>query len=397
MFISNSLVLAFASSQVLASRLFVASYAGTVSTLSLTENANGAYSLGVIATSTACAANSSWITLDSERDVLFCADRGLTSSHGTLNSLQIQNDGSLKALDRIQTPVGAAATVLYANNTGLAVAFYSSSSVGSFDVTSDTNMLPLQTFTYNLTTPGADPDYETAPHPHEAITDPTGAFVLVPDLGADLVRLYYINPKTKLLEPLDPLKTPTGSGPRHGNWLVTKTATYFYLVSQLTNRLTAYKVTYNSNNTLSFAVKFERTLLETTTPGQELQFYSAASGIQITSDNNFLIISQRNDTHFSIPNPSSSSSTAKTIPSDSLLTYSLNHANGNFSLISIDAAGGSFPRQFSINKAGDLVAVGLQNDGRLVIIKRDVETGKGMEIVAAINITGQVVCAVWDE
>ncbi|APA08283.1 hypothetical protein sscle_03g030530 [Sclerotinia sclerotiorum 1980 UF-70] len=397
MFISNSLVLAFASTQVLASRLFVASYAGTVSTLSLTEDASGAYSLGLIATSTACAANSSWITKDSERDVLFCADRGLTSDHGTLNSLQIQSDGSLKALDRIQTPVGAAATVLYANNTGLAVAFYSSSSVGSYDVTSDTNMLPLQTFTYNLTTPGADPEYETAPHPHEAITDPTGRFVLVPDLGADLVRLYYINPKTKLLEPLAPLKTPTGSGPRHGNWLVTKSATYFYLVSQLTNKLTAYKVTYNSNNTLSFAVKFTRTLLETTTPGQELQFYSAASGIQITPDNNFLIISQRNDTHFSIPDPSSSSSTPSTIPSDSLLTYSLNHNNGNFSLISIDAAGGSFPRQFSINKAGDLVAVGLQNDGRLVIIKRDVQTGKGLEIVAAMDIAGQVVCAVWDE
>ncbi|KAF7903858.1 hypothetical protein EAF00_001193 [Botryotinia globosa] len=396
MFISKALIFTLASSQVLASRLFVASYAGTVTTLSLDEDANGAYSFGVIATSTACAANSSWITLDSSRDILFCADRGLTASNGTLNSLKIQDDGSLVALDRVETPVGAAATVLYANNTALALAYYSSSSVGSLDVTSATNILPLQTFTYNLTTPGADPQYETAPHPHEAITDPTESFVLVPDLGADLVRIYRIDQDTKLLEPLEPLKTPVGSGPRHANWLVSEAGiTYFYLVSQLTNRLTAYEVTYESDNTLSFEVKFERSLLETTTPGEELQFYSAASGIQITPDHNYLLISQRNDTHFSIPDPSSPSPT-NIIPSDSLLTYSLNHANGNFSLVSIDAAGGSFPRQFSINKAGDLVAVGLQNDGRVALLKRNVDGGH-LEIVAGIDIEGQVVCIVWDE
>ncbi|TEY66779.1 hypothetical protein BOTCAL_0132g00120 [Botryotinia calthae] len=179
------------------------------------------------------------------------------------------------------------------------------------DVTSETDILPLQTFTYNLTIPGVDPEYESAPHPHEAITDPTESFVLVPDLGADLVRFYRIDQDTKLLEPLEPLKTPVGSGTRHANWL-------------LANRLTAYEATYESNNTLSFEVKFERTLLKTTTPGEELQFYSAASGIQITPDNNYLLISQRNDTHFSIPDPSSPSAT-NLISSDSLLTYSLNH------------------------------------------------------------------------
>ncbi|KAM0137267.1 hypothetical protein ACHAP3_004073 [Botrytis cinerea] len=395
MFFSKSLILSFASSQALASRLFVASYAGTVSTLSLTEDAYGAYSFEVIATSTACAANSSWITLDSSRDILFCADRGLTASNGTLNSLKIQEDGSLVALDRVETLVGAAATFGLGTRTKR-LANSSSSSVGTLDVTSETDILPLQTFTYNLTTPGADPEYESAPHPHEAITDPTESFVLVPDLGADLVRLYRIDQDTKLLEPLEPLKTPVGSGPRHANWLVTETGiTYFYLVSQLANRLTAYEVTYESNNTLSFEVKFERTLLETTTPGEELQFYSAASGIQITPDKNYLLISQRNDTHFSIPDPSSPSAT-NLIPSDSLLTYSLNHSNGNFSLVSIDAAGGSFPRQFSINKAGDLVAVGLQNDGRVALLKRDVDGG-ALEIVAGIDIEGQVVCIVWDE
>lgn len=123
MFFSSSLVLALAGSRVLADRLFVASYSGEISTLSLEKDAYGSYSLEVIATSTACAGNSSWITLDHERNTLFCADRGLVAENGTLNSLKIQDDGSLVALDRIQTPVGAAATVMYANHTALAVAY----------------------------------------------------------------------------------------------------------------------------------------------------------------------------------------------------------------------------------------------------------------------------------
>lgn len=41
--------------------------------------------------------------------------------------------------------------------------------------------------------------------------------------------------------------------------------------------------------------------------------------------------------------------------------------------------------------------MGLQNDGRVAVVKRDVETGAGLEIVTGIDIEGQVVCVVWDE
>lgn len=154
--------------------------------------------------------------------------------------------------------------------------------MGSFDINSASDIRPLQTFTYSLTAHGAIAEFEDAPHPHQAITDPTDSYVLVPDLGADLVRVYHINQDTKLLKQLDSLKAPTGSGPRHGNWLVTDTETYFYLVGQLANTLTGYKVTYNSDKTLRFKEIFVKSLLETTTPGEELQFWSAAAGIVVT-------------------------------------------------------------------------------------------------------------------
>jgi hypothetical protein len=57
------------------------------------------------------------------------------------------------------------------------------------------------------------------------------------------------------------------------------------------------------------------------------------------------------------------------------------------------------PRQFSLNKAGDLAAVGLQNDGRVVIAHRDLASHKYDDgFVANVeNIALGVSCVVWDE
>ena len=66
----------------------------------------------------------------------------------------------------------------------------------------------------------------------------------------------------------------------------------------------------------------------------------------------------------------------------------------NFSGLS--PAGGLFPRHFSLNRAGNLVAVGLQLSGKVAIIARDVETGKMGEIMAEVEGLGEVTCVIWD-
>jgi 6-phosphogluconolactonase (cycloisomerase 2 family) len=63
----------------------------------------------------------------------------------------------------------------------------------------------------------------------------------------------------------------------------------------------------------------------------------------------------------------------------------------------IAPSGGSFPRQFSINNKGDLVAVGLQMDGRVVVIQRNVDDGTLGDFVASVDVAGQVTSVIWDE
>ena len=53
-------------------------------------------------------------------------------------------------------------------------------------------------------------------------------------------------------------------------------------------------------------------------------------------------------------------------------------------------AGGLFPRHFSYNDDASLVAVGLQSDGRVVVIARDAATGELGDFVAWADVEGEV-------
>jgi 6-phosphogluconolactonase (cycloisomerase 2 family) len=83
--------------------------------------------------------------------------------------------------------------------------------------------------------------------------------------------------------------------------------------------------------------------------------------------------------------------------SDSFSTYSIDPAKGTLSPIGLFPAGGPVPRQFALNKAGDLVAVGLQDSGKVVVWRFDESTGKFGDMVAQVDVGGQVVCVIWDE
>jgi len=96
------------------------------------------------------------------------------------------------------------------------------------------------------------------PHPHDAILDPDGRFVLVPDLGTDLIQRYLVNTDGRGgLTRLAPLVVPAGSGPRHGVFVKTDDApTYFYLLSEMGNSITGYLVEYPGYSSIELTEVF---------------------------------------------------------------------------------------------------------------------------------------------
>ena len=83
--------------------------------------------------------------------------------------------------------------------------------------------------------------------------------------------------------------------------------------------------------------------------------------------------------------------------SDTLINFGLDGETGSLSVVQEVPCGGSFPRQFSMNKAGTLLAVGLQNDGRVVLIERDAQTGEIGDFVANADVEGQVTAVIFNE
>lgn len=267
-----------------ATNLFVSSYAGTITTLSLaaqnTTSRSHTYALTSIYSNTGCSPSPSWLTLDPTSQILYCLDEGLTTPNGSLSSYSIAPSGNLTQIEKQATISGPVSGVIYGNPAGeraIALAHYTGSSVSSWTLSSSApgNFSFLQSETFTLAQPGPDASRQDAPHEHEALLDPLGKFILVPDLGADLVRVFAINASTDKLEPQTPLKVTPGSGPRHGafwrprawdayrggfnatNSTTTKGPLFFYLVTELGNTVTGYSVSYPKTGGMAFEQVYE--------------------------------------------------------------------------------------------------------------------------------------------
>lgn len=80
-----------------------------------------------------------------------------------------------------------------------------------------------------------------------------------------------------------------------------------------------------------------------------------------------------------------------------MITFSVNNATGTPKFLEVYPAGGSYPRDFSINGAGDLVAIGFQYSSSVVILERNITSGEFLGYVAEVSVAGQVTSVIWEE
>jgi 6-phosphogluconolactonase (cycloisomerase 2 family) len=420
MIVDSALLFLFLIHNVAAVNLYVASYsggtwAGNITTMSLTQKPDSSYSLTQISTVNTSTNSPSWITLDRQNNVLYLIDEAVNVSTGTLVSYRTSYTGQLTEIKREQAVEGGVYGAFFANGKALAIPKYAASIMQAYQVTAQGDFYLSQTF--NFTNPpfsfsqGPVSDRQAAPHPHEAILDPTQRYVLIPDLGADQVHIFSVSDCDGTLTPVAPLVTAPGYGPRHGAFsLDTINGNYiFYLVGELAGNVTAYKVSYGDGSKgMSFQ---ELASYKTLKPGESFppnpdgQSKTAPAEIQVTvssalcrfaddanipqPDGRTLVVSNRNDTTFG------------TDPeNDSVVSYKISLADGTLTEQPLVPAYGAFPRQFTINKAGTLLAMGLQNSGNMVVLKRNWTSGLFDQEVANFQFedgANMPVCIVWDE
>ncbi|KAG6036536.1 hypothetical protein E4U41_005605 [Claviceps citrina] len=382
--------------------LYVSSYSGTITTLDLGRTCSvgcggagrGVPLLRTLSWTKGCAESPSWLTLDRARSTLFCLDEGLTSANGSLSSFGTSANGDLRRLDRMPTLGGPVSSVVYGRGRrGLAVAHYSAGSLTTWDVSDPARFSLIQTEQYKLGRPGVVPDRQDASHAHEAFLDPTGCFILVPDLGADEIHVYAVTgPDNLELKALAPISVKPGSGPRHMTFAALQGKTFMYLVTELANTIVGYRVTYPGGATIHFEELFT---IGTHGAGRAVPKGAAGAEIAVSPDARYIIVSSRNESALSIPNFDPRNSTR--IVSDPLINFSIDAETGSLTRVQEVPCGGRFPRHFSISGDGTLLAVGQQSDARVVLINRDPATGRLGSFAAYANVGGQVTSVVFDE
>jgi 6-phosphogluconolactonase (cycloisomerase 2 family) len=87
--------------------------------------------------------------------------------------------------------------------------------------------------------------------------------------------------------------------------------------------------------------------------------------------------------------------------SDTLTTFrpTFNELDGSMKLelVQMHAAGGSKPRHIAFNKAGDLVAVALEDSNTISIIARNVRSGLLTEFMTIQRVADRPNMVLWDE
>lgn len=231
--------------------------------------------------------------------------------------------------------------------------------------------LALEKFT--LEQPGPHPRQD-APHPHEAYVDPTGKYILVPDLGADLVRVFRINAETGELTGCSEGQADPGDGPRHIKfWKNAEGLQKAYVVNELGNSVSAWDVEYPTDEVSADGclVLNKTQTVSTYAPGTSGGPNTKAAEIRIVD--NFLYASNRADETFGSEQ-------------DSIAIYTIDEATGEIAWLGAANSYSYYPRTFEFNTDGTLVAVGGQTSSNVAIIARDPETGKLGELVANIEV-----------
>ncbi|KAJ5590016.1 hypothetical protein N7450_003988 [Penicillium hetheringtonii] len=374
------------------SRLWATHYNGNVYSLTL-SNTN----LSITHTQKTCGKMPSWLTYDSESHIVYCSDEDGTSdpsTHGSLTAYRPGKDGKLHELSSVKTIGGGVDSVIYGvgKEKFIAIAHYEGSAVSTFKLPLKQNSHANQEFHFNMTHPGAV-SQQDSPHPHSVFLDPTGSFIVSPDLGADLLRIYSID-STGDLTSCPPVNVTFGSGPRHGLFWTDGTdehsssssstddaskpthqremaavgKTMMYLVNEIGGTMMVFDVSYARSGCLNLERK--QTIIPYPNNPRKMPEGSTPSEIRLIGDKFY--VSVRSDQGFE--------------PNDSMVTISRNAKDGRVSVDGKSEAWGKVPRTYAVNRAGDLVAIGNQASANVAIVKRDRVSGELGEKVAVLQV-----------
>jgi len=290
-----------------------------------------------------------WLASNPDRPIIYSGNElgNDGKSDGQVLALAPDGDGKLKILSRIDARGGGTTYVTYdAKSHSLFAANYGSGQTVSFPVNEDGSIGEAASIAQH---DGNGPNpRQKSPHAHGVTVDPSGRYVLSPDLGADRIFISRLDPATHQLTPAaTPFEAvPAGSGPRH--LIFSPNGRFAYLNTELTAELHVY--TWDASAGRLTPVQTLSTVAR--------DFYGkkSAGEITISKDGRFFYASNRGE--------------------DTIVVYSVNAKTGRLSEIQRISSQGDQPWHFTIDPTGRWFLIANEASGSVSVFKRNPKTGK---------------------
>ncbi|KAI5481290.1 carboxy-cis,cis-muconate cyclase [Pseudohyphozyma bogoriensis] len=377
--------------------LYSAGYEGRVCTLEFDPTASPP-TLKIISENTEVGPFPTWLVLSPDGKWLYVSDE---AEEGLVTALPVLENGKLGSPPTPSYVVRGAAHLGYAaksNPPVLITASYVGQSVSVRPIlpSGDIDTTKEQVIDYaNLTKPGPHAWRQSQSHPHEAHIDPTGKYVVIPDLGTDELHFLQIGSDGQLSK-LDSVLLSPADGPRHVFFSRNRSDgnTLFYCLNELSNTVSIFSVIYSPHPTL--------TLLQTvsTLPPKPHSYQDSferwhAAEIKVSPDNQFLYASNRADDHQPGKNDRDG-------PEDTIACWELGPDGTTVGEAKLLGAGGRAPRHFSFSSErsgapegdeGKWMAVANHDTDEVVMFERNGKVLKEVVRAKGVGLPGMVLWA----
>lgn len=216
-----------------------------------------------------------------------------------------------------------------------------------------------QKLSFKRTGPLGPAPAQEAEHPHGIALDPSGGWIVVPDMGADLLRIFKVDQGRMVEE--ESVRVRAGNGPRHA--VFDGERARLYVVGEVGNSLSIYSVSYSPF--LLTPLRLDISVLPPT-PHPDQDDFSAwhAAACELSPDGRTLIVSNR-----SMPDSASATSTSTT--PDSLAVFPVLSSDAGVGEPRFVDAGGRTPRHVEFSKDGRYLALALQDSGEVVVLSTE--------------------------
>ncbi|TGJ79151.1 hypothetical protein E0Z10_g9609 [Xylaria hypoxylon] len=247
----------------------------------LTANFNGS-SFEITGKNVTAGTAPSWMRLKASTNTLYAVDENSNS----LNQFKFDDitSGEFAYASSVTGSSGVVFLEFNKDKTRLVGAAYGSAMIDVWDVSADGAPKLLK----QIKVEGPLGPNQQAHHPHQALLDPTGRFIILPDLGGD--QLLVLDTKDDKYEITETITLFPGAGPRHGGFITSGDKTFYTVACELSNKVILYGLDYTGDGLAFKEISTQSTYGAQFPPANAT---SAAAGAVAIANNKDVYISNR--------------------------------------------------------------------------------------------------------